>query len=370
MTINLDHELKRLGTTWLAEVEPITTEAMMRRAGTAIPIGGVRPVAPRSAAVPRSRRRIATTASIAAVALLVAALGVALREIGDDERPSQQNVAPSAGDLEWPPRLLIDGQWVLDSINETAHAEIEHGEVTYQTNGGMIRMTYSKDVHEDLPPMTREVAQAELLGVSVSVQGQPSQNPEPSLPGPVEDGFQVVVDIDGARFWLVSTGITLPEFTDALAGVHAVSNASFIEALPIEAVAPASRDYWLDAVLYETPVPDGFDRASLGNPDAILMLTGIHGLAARAAIEVTCAWTDQWFDATEDGDSARLTEAVDALGSIRSWALFANLDSYVLNDFARVTEALVAGEDYLDQPLDRDRVDNLLGCTEGQIASG
>lgn len=380
MKLDLDHELAKLGAVWLAEVEPLTTAVVLERAGRS-------GASPRAGTMrPRRRRSAATVAKAAAAVAVVTAFGAMLRAVRDDPATAPESLSSASNsipttmvpttltgspvDLAWPPRLLIDEFWSIDSINEIAHADIELGEVSYRTNGGGIWLSYSRN-ESAIPDSLPEVDRVDVLGVPTVVHGSGGSGPV-SVDTPLEelDAFMAAVNLDGTQLMFSSTDLTAAEFGTALADVHIVGEAEFLDALPPAAVATDERDRWVDALLVDTPVPEDFDRAAFGNPDAIMMLDGFRGLGGRMAIEVTCAWTDQWFDAQDSGDSDESTATADALSTIREWGVFANIEAYVINDFARVTDALVAGDDYADRPIDRELVDSSLNCSTGQIGWG
>lgn len=376
--IDLDRELQELGARMLAVVPPMTTSEVLHRVDGSR--GDDRP-ALQVPAPPRSRRTRRPTLTAAASLALVAGLGVALVTIGGDDTEhgggstptSTEAIAPPTGELAWPPRLMIEEDpWILDSINETAHAEIESGEVVYQTSGGSIYMSYLQHPGFDIVPGASKVADIEVLGTPVGVYGGSGEPVSTDTPIDELDRFAVQADIGDVRYTFRSDGLTVDAFVEALSQLRPVDEATFLAALPPGAVTADDRDRWLDSVLSGTPLPVGFDRASLGNPNAIVMLDGLHGLAARAAIEVTCAWTDRWFDAGASGDSAAAADAIEALSTIRTWGLFSSLDASILNDFARITDAIVAGEDTtaMGAALNRENVDLALQCAEGQLAAG
>jgi hypothetical protein len=65
-------------------------------------------------------------------------------------------------------------------------------------------------------------------------------------------------------------------------------------------------------------VPSGFDRAALGNGDA---LRDRYQLGAQLTASVACAWIGQWVAARKAGDNSEVRQAVGAMATSHRWSI-------------------------------------------------
>jgi hypothetical protein len=124
-------------------------------------------------------------------------------------------------------------------------------------------------------------------------------------------------EIDGSAF------ASADEFLETAAHLVSVDGATWEESLPREIVGPSGRAAAIDAILADMPLTAGFDRSALTDRDTT---SSRYPLGVEVTQAVTCAWLDQWLDASEAGDEAAAAEAEAALAGSTDWDILIELD--------------------------------------------
>ena len=116
-------------------------------------------------------------------------------------------------------------------------------------------------------------------------------------------------ELDGAAF------TSQDAFTTTVAAVRVIDEATWRAALPGNILSGPARAAAVDALLVSVPVPDGF---VLGPQDGT---ADRSQLIVQTASAVTCAWLNQWFDATDNGDTTTAAAAAAALATSHRWPM-------------------------------------------------
>lgn len=93
--------------------------------------------------------------------------------------------------------------------------------------------------------------------------------------------------------------------------------------MPASVVGAADRPAVISDMLTGIPLPDGFD------PNRLAEHAGIkdrYQLGARVVGAVSCAWVEQWIDATEAGNSAAAQQATDAMDTSSEWPIIQEMN--------------------------------------------
>jgi hypothetical protein len=305
--------------------------------------------------------------------------------------PTTSAAAVPAGpeQLHWPPRILLDTHWDVVTANERSANE---GYITFERAGATVFVGWYRDdgIDEEWHegngftavgsgtllghpvtmysgPLAYHVADIEdlidlgvlppdVLGESPpSLPEAPSTEPETQaddlglIGGPILEeqlgeaiaagqiegvrtqGLETSLVVEGASLSVqVMTGdpettLTAEEFAALLASVRQVETAEWEAALPQRVVTPAQRAAALDEMLTDVVVPEGFDPRIIGEN----LTQDRVELAGTAANRVVCAWLDRFFTAPEGSPEA--AEALDAISSIPSWPVTAEIEDAAAN---------------------------------------
>ena len=96
----------------------------------------------------------------------------------------------------------------------------------------------------------------------------------------------------------------------------------WLDAMPASAVKPADNRPTVDGMLEGLPLPAGFDKTPLYEQT----VSNRYQVGARVTGAITCAWLDQWTAAKKSGDTAKVTEAVDAMKTSHSWKILKEME--------------------------------------------
>jgi len=129
------------------------------------------------------------------------------------------------------------------------------------------------------------------------------------------DGY--VIEIDFNPFIV---GASDTDLDAVLSQVHLVDLVTFEAALPEGSVTSATMDTVVAEMLADIPQPAGFDPATIDSTGAR------YQVGAAVVGAVTCAWLDQWVDATAAGDTESAEAAVAALGTSTGWSILLEMD--------------------------------------------
>ncbi len=291
--------------------------------------------------------------------------------------------------LHWPPRILLDSDWDVVTANERSANE---GYITFSHAGATVFVGWYRgdgvddEWHEGngftavgsgtllghpvtmySGPLAYRVADIEdlidqgvlppdVLGESPpSLPEAPSTEPETQVDdlgligGPILEeqlseaiaagqiegvptqGLETSLVVEGASLSVqVMTGdpettLTAEEFAALLASVRQVETAEWEAALPERVVTPPQRPAALEEILTDVLVPEGFDPRVVNET----LTQDRTELAGTVANRVVCAWLDRFFTAPEGSPEA--AEALDAIASIPSWPVTAEVEEATAN---------------------------------------
>jgi hypothetical protein len=208
------------------------------------------------------------------------------------------------------PRLLVDlPGWEMVRVDEGA---VDLGEMTFSDGQQALDLHWrSADAHDGYVADRRASAEPPR---QMTVNGQAAIQ------------FQYVGTTDFTTLWL-DGGHSFEargEFPDrasyeaVVAALTSVDVATWLNAMPESVVRADDRASVMAAMLSDIPQPDRFDIAELAPATDV---SDRYQLGARITGAVACQWIEQWLDARAVGDAAAEAEAVDAMGTARSWSI-------------------------------------------------
>jgi hypothetical protein len=112
-------------------------------------------------------------------------------------------------------------------------------------------------------------------------------------------------------------------YRELLTRLTTVDVDTWLDAMPASAVKPEQREQTVDDMLQAIPLPAGFDRASIENPGGV---NDRYVVGAQVMHAVTCAWIDQWREATQHGDQRAVADATAAMRTSRSWPILIEMN--------------------------------------------
>lgn len=283
----------------------------------------------------RSRRMVVLTAAACVVATVASVVGFALFSDRDDGPAARVWAAELVALAESTPLLLLDDPaWHVDRVDD--RGDDAGGEMLF-TDGTdefeVFWLTEIPDVLTDDWPVAEGVfdtpsGDAEVFSVpntavpaspndsSAGVQPPPTAVTTPAGPAIRPHRFAALWELEGWTIEVRSTVESLDAFTGLLGKLRVVDTDTWLRALPASVIAAADASSAVAAALEGVPLPKGFDPASI---DVGGEARDEYQLLASVATSVTCAWMDEWFDATESGDGAAAKDAADALATSRQW---------------------------------------------------
>lgn len=102
-----------------------------------------------------------------------------------------------------------------------------------------------------------------------------------------------------------------------------VSVQEWLDAMPPSAVKPADNKQTVDGMLEGLPLPAGFDKAPLYQQT----VSDRYDVGATVTGAIACGWLDQWTAAKKAGDTAKVTEAVNAMKTSHTWKVLLEMDN-------------------------------------------
>jgi hypothetical protein len=324
-----------------AELAPVDLDAafaaLLEDIGTATPIEHARPRRN------RLRFRLAIAGGLALIAVTAVALIGSFRS-GDD---LSAYAAEAVEVAEANRRLLItDEAWHVDYV---AWESSESGDVQFidgpnlESATGMLEITWYPDSEKGryIDYSDRErIAPVEIAGQDVFVQFEKQKYREPGSVGfdttlPAIDGTITVIDgtIAGDE----------EDVIELLESIEPVDTASWLEAMPDNAVQASDQAGEIDQLLEGVPLPEGFDRSVL---ELAALPQDEYQLTAHVMYGVYCGWLDEWWAADQAGDTKRANAAIEELESSPQWpAVVAQKETGALDqDFRMYAQTVAAGD--------------------------
>jgi hypothetical protein len=261
----------------------------------------------------RHRRRRYTTA---AAAIVLAAMGVvAFAGITRSDTPvyaAEVVAVAQAND-----RLLV-GQpgWSVTRADEFA---IDHGEVTFSDGSHELVVRWGPEA--DYQAFMDDRNAGDTNRGPIVVLGRHG-----TLFSYAATEFTTLIEPDSSHHYLEIVGNTDSEdgYRHLLASLKSVDVNIWLAAMPANVVKPIDRSAAIDKMLVGIPLPAKFDRADL---DAAGTVSDRYQLGAQVTAAVACVWFDQWFTATQSGDTATAKAASDALISSHDWPILKEMES-------------------------------------------
>jgi hypothetical protein len=134
-----------------------------------------------------------------------------------------------------------------------------------------------------------------------------------------------IVEPLGANFLEIRADLGSEQaYRDVMASLAPVSVDTWLASLPASVVKPGDRSAVVQGMLQGLPVPAGFDPASMKTKAAV---SDRYQLGAQVAGAVACAWFDQWFSASDRGDTTAQRNALDALNTSPTWPILNEMAS-------------------------------------------
>ena len=283
----------------------------------------------------RRRRWLPAVGAAAAVAAIAAAVAVPRLLADDSTTASTPVAAPGTGEIA----VLQAPGWRLVNADSVG---TDGGEISYQSGGQTLDIDWRPAAQYD-----SYVTDREDLGTAekVNVLGEPSM-----LWAYSRDDHTVIRPVQG-DFMLEFRGSGMDEaaYRDLLDHLLAIAPADLDSYLPDSFVTNDERAGVIADMLDPLPVPDSFDASTLQSDEI-----SRYQLGAQVSGAVTCAWLDQYVAAKQDGDTAGMQEAVDALGTSRDWPILQEMRpqggwSQVIWQFSDELAAGRVPEDYAGQ---------------------
>lgn len=103
---------------------------------------------------------------------------------------------------------------------------------------------------------------------------------------------------------------SVDEFARLIDALVVVDVDSWLSAMPASVIKAADQPAVISDMLTGIALPDSFDPNNLADYAGI---KDRYQLAARVVAAVSCAWIEQWLDATESGDAMAAQETTDAM---------------------------------------------------------
>lgn len=261
--------------------------------------------APEVTAPPRRHRWLPALGAVAAAAVIGAAIGVP--RLLDDDRTTVSDppfAAPAHGNLAV---LDVDG-WELDS----ATVQPDYGSLDYQRGEQQVEIRWkSAGLHQQYVADRERIDSPTVdPGEQVTVLGLPSR-----LWAYAPTDHTVIRVPDGDIFLEVrGSGMDLAAYRALLGRLTLVAAADLDDHLPARFITGPERDDAIGQALAGVPLPPGLAADEIESTES-----DPYHLGADVAGAVTCGWVEAFATAKEQGDSAGMERAQDALATSRHW---------------------------------------------------
>jgi len=137
------------------------------------------------------------------------------------------------------------------------------------------------------------------------------------------DEYTALWDADGRVLEFRTQASDVDEFAGLLDALVVVDVDSWLTAMPASVIEAADQPAVIGDMLTGIPLPDGFDPSSLADDAGI---KDRYQLGARVVGSVSCAWIEQWLNATETGDAAAAQEATNAMDTSSQWPIIEEMN--------------------------------------------
>jgi hypothetical protein len=142
-------------------------------------------------------------------------------------------------------------------------------------------------------------------------------------------------------------------YRSLVAKLKTVDTDTWLDAMPDTIVKQSDAPRVVDEMLADVPIPAGFDRT----PFLKILVLSRYQFGAKVTGAVACTWLDQWADARQTGDAAKLAQARAALTGSRDWKILRELDRQ-----GGWADAVWAAAEAVNGKRDLDNARNGMGC--------
>lgn len=273
----------------------------------------------------RLRRWPRLVATAAAAAIVVVAIGGVINVRGDDGGTAW--AAELVEFAQRSPLMLID-----DPGWEVAYADEygDEGEVTFTDGQRGAELAWrsgplSEWVDDRLDSGTEHGAHGVVNGTATIVQDDGG------------DEYTALWEADGRVLEFRAQASNVDEFAGLLDALVVVGVDSWLTAMPASVIEAAEQPAVIREILSGIPLPVGFDPDSLADDAGI---KDRYQLGARVVGAVSCAWIEQWLDATEAGNAAAAQQATEAMDTSSQWAILQEMNE-LGGEYDKVLQAQV-----------------------------
>jgi len=274
----------------------------------------------------RPARRWKRVAVLASAAASIAALLLAV-SVRDGGHQSKAWAAPLVEFAQRSPLMLIDDNaWRVTRADESSADE---GEMTFAGGAQSAELTWRSG------PLAEWLDDRKYDGIDHG-------------PHAVVNGTAEVVQYNGTQtftaLWSADDrvlefrvdGTTADEFGALLDRLVVVDIDTWLRAMPASVISAADQPSVVTEMLAGIPLPSGFETATLVDQADV---KDRYQLGARIVGAVSCAWIQQWIDATDAGDTALAQSAVNAMTTSSSWPIV--LEMRASGDYPDVLQTYV-----------------------------
>jgi len=253
----------------------------------------------------RRWKRVGVLAS-AAASIAAVLLAVSVRDGGHQ---SKAWAAPLVEFAQRSPLMLIDDNtWRVTRADESSADE---GEMTFASGTRSAELTWrSGPLAEWLDDRkfdgTGHGPHAVINGTAEVIQYNGTQT------------FTALWSADDRVLEFRIDGTTADQFGALLDRLVVVDIDTWLRAMPASVISAADQPSVVIEMLAGIPLPSGFDTGTLVDQAEV---KDRYQLGARIVGAVSCAWIQQWIDATDAGDSALAHSAVNAMTTSSSWPI-------------------------------------------------
>ncbi|MGH8983912.1 MAG: hypothetical protein ACRDY6_08580 [Acidimicrobiia bacterium] len=316
----LDVTVARVAAVSDAEVDALALSDLESDLCEAIMSTAVEPVVERAEAstgdlrrAPRWRLAPRVVGAIAAVAALIVGAFLVFQD-GSSENGSAW-AARAVAVAEAAPRLLVTGDgWEITEVQEFGE---DFGELYFSDGHTAVELFWRPgDTHDDY--VADRAGDGFTLG-TLQVAGHDAQVFD------LSGEFNVLWEQGDDSVELRVGGVGRQALEALLERIREVDVDTWLSAMPPSVVKPPERAATVDEMLADIPLPDGFnvdELRSVDNPGL-----NRYRLGGEVTGAVACSWIEQWLFATDSGDQAAVTEAVEAMTTSRDWAILQEMNA-------------------------------------------
>jgi hypothetical protein len=271
------------------------------------------------------RRRPRLVAAAAAAAIIVVAIGAVINVGGSDDGRTAWAAELVEFAQRSPLMLIDDPAWQVTYADENGN----EGELRFTNGQREAELAWqsgplSELLDDRLDTGTDHDTHGVVNGTATIVQYDGS------------DEYTALWNADGLVLEFRTQASNVDEFAGLLDALAVVDVDSWLTALPSSVIEAADQSAVVSDILAGIPLPDGFDTSSLADDAGI---KDRYQLGARVVGAVSCAWIEQWVDATEAGNADAAQQATEAMDTSSQWAILQEMNE--LGEYGKVLQTQV-----------------------------